>query len=155
MAQLSWFSTPEANLPIHQLFGSDKIRVLLDFNKMLQSVDKWHVSIATAEDAALSVRPPWFWQGKNPARYDDLNIRNYTFRELAEQHFPVSLESGAPECLIAPCYFPTGGPPIILDGNHRLHAMNLRKPKNLVTLIAANGPIDPEILPDLAYWKTL
>lgn len=153
MEKLNWFSVPPTVLPIQRLFGSDDVRVQLDSKKMLAEAYGWCMSVTMIAKAAGSVVPPWFWRENKLASYRDQDSQNYSFRELLDFEIPITVEGEGPDTLLAPCYIPTSGPPVMLDGNHRMYAMSKYKPDAIVVLIAAKGPADPAILPDLSYWN--
>lgn len=152
---MKWLPLDARTTGIGDLFFDREIRVQVDLAQLRVLDPRLAVRVATAGDLARWTYPPWFWLGKELARFDSPGARPHSFRWVSRNATRVDFtpvrDAGA---LLMPCYRLTGSRTVLaLDGNHRMLHFLLHRPEATVVQLAILAPVSRHIIPDLVHWE--
>lgn len=151
-------------------FFKENIRVAFNWNRLLQ--EEWPIKLKIASDFDEIMNWYTIWRidhEGNSASYDSLGSRPLQLAEIPKMlpffdrtHQQILINKAQayleqqcyhqPLQFIIPTYNLSQHLELIMDGTHKLGALALTKAPFKVLVVSVNGPIDPEILPDLQWW---
>lgn len=150
----------------HRLFGPPVVRALLDWERLTDLQAPLSQRVVHSPDEIGRLSSTWYvdvTRGEETS-YRDTDSRPLKISELRD-HLAM-LEPGRVERMrqialthrqgtgtwVVPCYALPGGDLLLLDGNHRIGAFALHGLAARLLAVVIHGPVQPEILPDLAAW---
>ena len=144
------------------------VRVRLDWSGLQSRTTRVSHQVVGDLTDTLHWYTPWYL-GKDGSEtgHEDPSGQPIPLRELPEtwrrlrstrrrrvQNLIESFESGPQPIQIVTLTYAVGnGSFLILDRNHRLAALTLKPLDFRVLQINIEGPLDPDLLPDLRYWQ--
>ncbi|WP_150460941.1 hypothetical protein [Nesterenkonia ebinurensis] len=136
-----------------QLLTTGEIRVQLDRERLAESDPLITTEVTSVGDAARRISPPWFFNGTEFSSYGDPGATCHTMAHVVENELYPLKRNEIPDYLMALLAYRLPEGALLLDGNHRFHALTDLAPESPVVIITIEGPLDPAVLPDLGRWS--
>ncbi|WP_141817618.1 hypothetical protein [Ornithinimicrobium humiphilum] len=146
------------------LFGPPVVRSLLDWEALLRLRPAVTTQVMVSAESIGGLRTTWYLDetGAGEVDYATSSCPPITVAEAAarlhdldparQRHLDATARHLGTQAILAPLYRLNHHDLLILDGNHRLVAAYLRGTEVRVLAMILHGPLDPQVLPDLAFW---
>jgi hypothetical protein len=146
-------------------FFRPHVRVLLAWRQLERLAPSTRFRILSTERDLRSLFCPWYVNGSGQTvGYGDPDARPLTVSAAAEIEWPLKRtvavqqlakafrKGHVPVQVVLPAYAIDVRRDLLLDGNHRAVALVVARLRFRALIVAVEGPVNPEMLPDLAHF---
>jgi hypothetical protein len=146
-------------------FFRPHVRVLFAWQQLERLAPRTRFRVLSTQRGLGSLFCPWYVNGSGQiVGYGDPDARPLTVPAAAEIEWPLKRtvavqqlaksfrKADVPVQVVLPAYVIDARRDLLLDGNHRAVALIAARVPFRALIVAVEGPVNPEILPDLAHF---